>query len=233
MGRETNKQRRDRQAASAREKAAVARAAQRRTEQRRRALSILGTVVTVAIVGVVIAVVAIHSGGSQKNDRVAASPAVVNTVTSVTPASLTTVAGGSTTPLVKPAKSTDPALTANGKPELLYVGAEFCPFCAAERWSMVQALSRFGTFKNLVGDPLCDRRRNVATFSFYKSSYTSKYLTFMPVEDEDRSRNKLEPMTAAQQKTFSEYTGRASHSSTSAASTSQTRPATTTTICRA
>jgi hypothetical protein len=206
VGRETNKQRRERQADTAREKAAVARAAQRRTEQRRRALSILGTVVTVAVVGAVIAVVAINSGGSQSNDRVAASPSVVNTLTSVTPASLTTVAGGSTTPLAKPTKSTDPALTANGKPEVLYVGGEFCPFCAAERWSMVQALSRFGTFKGLSEIHSATDDGNVATFSFYQSTYASKYLAFTPVEDKDRNQNPLEPMTATQEKIFSEYT---------------------------
>ena len=38
----------------------------------------------------------------------------------------------------------DTALTSNGKPEMLYIGAEFCPYCAASRWSMALALSRFG-----------------------------------------------------------------------------------------
>ncbi len=33
-----------------------------------------------------------------------------------------------------------------GKPEVLFVGAEFCPFCAAERWPLIVALSRFGHF---------------------------------------------------------------------------------------
>ena len=40
-------------------------------------------------------------------------------------------------------------LTANGKPEVLYMGAEYCPYCAAERWAMIVALSRFGTFSGL------------------------------------------------------------------------------------
>ena len=42
-----------------------------------------------------------------------------------------------------------PALSTDGKPEVLYIGAEYCPYCAAERWPMVLALSRFGTFHNL------------------------------------------------------------------------------------
>jgi hypothetical protein len=40
-------------------------------------------------------------------------------------------------------------LTADGKPLVLYVGAEYCPFCASQRWAVVVALSRFGTFSNL------------------------------------------------------------------------------------
>ena len=29
------------------------------------------------------------------------------------------------------------------------MGAEFCPFCAAERWPLIVALSRFGRFTTL------------------------------------------------------------------------------------
>ncbi len=29
------------------------------------------------------------------------------------------------------------------------MGAEYCPFCAAQRWAMVNAFSRFGTFTGL------------------------------------------------------------------------------------
>jgi Domain of unknown function (DUF929) len=41
------------------------------------------------------------------------------------------------------------ALTASGKPEVLYTGAGFCPYCAAVRWPLIVALSRFGTFSGL------------------------------------------------------------------------------------
>ena len=40
------------------------------------------------------------------------------------------------------------ALTEAGLPEMLYMGAEYCPFCAAERWAMVMALSKFGTSRD-------------------------------------------------------------------------------------
>ncbi len=32
-----------------------------------------------------------------------------------------------------------PALTSGGKPQIVYMGAEYCPYCAAERWAMVVA----------------------------------------------------------------------------------------------
>ena len=64
------------------------------------------------------------------------------------------------------------------------MGAEYCPYCAAERWSMIVALSRFGTFSGLstVHSSTTDTPSNISTFTFHGSSYTSKYLTFTPVE---------------------------------------------------
>ena len=107
-----------------------------------------------------------------------------------------------------PKKISDPPLTSGGKPEVLFVGGEFCPYCAAERWSLVQALSRFGTFSNLseVSSSSTDVDPNTPTFSFYKSKYTSKDVAFVPVENEDRSQHQLVPMTAAEQRLFTKYT---------------------------
>jgi hypothetical protein len=210
VGRETNKQRRQKNAVTAREKASLARAEQQRADQRRRALTILSSVVAVALVLGVIGFFALNSHSHKKQtasgNRVAATPSVVKEVTAVTPATLQTVGAGTAT--VLPKKISDPALTSGGKPELLFVGAEFCPFCAAERWPMIQAMSRFGTFSNLneISSSSTDTDPNTPTFSFYKSHYTSKYFTFVPVENEDRNHNTLVNMTAAQNKIFSKYT---------------------------
>jgi hypothetical protein len=67
---------------------------------------------------------------------------------------------------------------------MLYMGAEYCPYCGAARWAMIVALSRFGTFSGLstVHSSSTDVDPNTPTWSFYKSTYTSKYLTFTPVE---------------------------------------------------
>ncbi|HSR26568.1 MAG TPA: DUF929 family protein, partial [Candidatus Eisenbacteria bacterium] len=50
----------------------------------------------------------------------------------------------------KVVRISEPALAGpTGRPEVLYVGAEYCPYCAAERWPLIVALSRFGTFSGV------------------------------------------------------------------------------------
>ena len=76
-------------------------------------------------------------------------------------------------------------LILNGKPEILYIGAEFCPFCAAERWALVIALLRFGTFSNLnfMTSSASDYAPSTPTFTFYNSTYTSPYISFVGIEE--------------------------------------------------
>jgi hypothetical protein len=208
VGRKTNKQRREQGAATAREKAAAARAIQQRAEQRRRASVILSVVVVVALVVAIGVVVGIHAHSSSggNNDRTASGTQhLVQTIGSVSPAALQQVGAGSTSQIAKPT-SGDPPLTKDGKPEFLYVGGEFCPFCAAERWSMIQALSRFGTFSGVSQIHSGVNDGNIATFTFYKSHYTSKYISFVPVENEDRDQKPLQALTASQTKIFKKYT---------------------------
>ncbi|HEY3766519.1 MAG TPA: DUF929 family protein [Gaiellales bacterium] len=75
-------------------------------------------------------------------------------------------------------------VTAAGKPVVVYVGAEFCPFCAAERWGMVAAFSRFGTLHNLgeTHSATADVYPNTPTFSFHGATYTSRYISLNTVE---------------------------------------------------
>jgi hypothetical protein len=77
-----------------------------------------------------------------------------------------------------------PALGAAGRPEVLYVGAEFCPFCGAERWPLVVALSRFGRFTRLDNVQSAPNSvfAGIQSFTFVGSSYTSRYLTFTGLE---------------------------------------------------
>ena len=99
-------------------------------------------------------------------------------------------------------------LTSGGKPEVLYIGAQYCPYCATERWALAVALSRFGTFHGLSGIHSAGGQEvypHTATLNFYKASYTSKYLTFTPVEQETVSEKPLEKLTSAQTTLITKY----------------------------
>jgi hypothetical protein len=196
---------------NARQKIAAQRAAARRSEIRKRAFLAGGSVVAVVAIVLVIVFFGLHkSGGGKSNIPVTgvALPASVSSKVTTVPAStLDTVGTGSlSTPL--PIKTASGAtLTSGGKPEMLYIGAEFCPYCAAMRWSMAVALSRFGTLSPLHGlySSSSDVDAHTATLTFYKSSYTSNYLTFTPVENETVTKAPLQNTTSAQLALWQKY----------------------------
>ena len=78
-----------------------------------------------------------------------------------------------------------------GKPIVVYIGADFCPYCATERWSLVLSLSRFGNFSNLHYMTSASNEGDYATFTFTGSSYSSKWVVFQPFEQEDRNHAQL------------------------------------------
>lgn len=104
-------------------------------------------------------------------------------------------------------------LVVNGKPAVVYVGAEYCPYCAAERWAAVVALSRFGTFSNLGETHSSDSDvfPGTITFSFYGSTYTSPYITFDPTETNTNQPSPqggytaLQPLSGLAKTTFETY----------------------------
>jgi thiol-disulfide isomerase/thioredoxin len=171
---------------NARERIAAQQAAAQRAEARRRMFLAGGSVLGVLIVVIVLIIVKAASNTPAAAAGSAASSSTTSTVTSelaAVPAStLNTVGKGTVSPMI--ATKGQPLLTSGGKPEMVYMGAEYCPYCAAERWGMVVALSRFGTFSglHLIRSSNNDIFTNTATLSFYKSTYTSKYLVFNPVE---------------------------------------------------
>lgn len=66
-----------------------------------------------------------------------------------------------------------------------YVGAEYCPYCAIQRWALLVALSRFGTFTHLdheVFSSSSDVYPHLASWSFVGATYSSKYFSFDPTE---------------------------------------------------
>jgi Domain of unknown function (DUF929) len=95
-----------------------------------------------------------------------------------------------------------------GKPELLYIGAAFCPYCATNQWAMIVALSRFGSFSNLQfshSAPSPEDYPSTATLSFFESTYSSKYISFLPIENLTVNKTLLQPITEQEQAIWNQY----------------------------
>jgi hypothetical protein len=200
---------RTKQDSDRRARIAQQREAQRRAEQRKRIYLAGGAILVVAIVAIALVLVKLNSGSgtpaAASNGPTGAALASLTKQVENVPTSVTDqVAGGgvNTSLFVQTATSAQVSsassslgsyfgtangtpLTSGGKPEVLYLGGEYCPYCAAQRWAMVNALSRFGTFSGLTTthSSSTDVDANTPTWTFYKSTYTSNYLVFTPVEE--------------------------------------------------
>ena len=83
----------------------------------------------------------------------------------------------------------------DGRPLTLFVGGQFCPFCASMRWPLVKALSRFGTFSGLGqmhSQSGTDGFASIASYDFAHATYTSDLLTAHLVEVADANGNPLQ-----------------------------------------
>src|ERR1022692_204006 len=205
---------------SAREKIAAQQALQQRADQRRKGLIAGGSIVVVLAVVVALIVVKSLGGSSAKaSDPATASATVAATVgrdiASVPATTLDKVAAGPAYPAkgsvypnaIRTISPAGTVLTSNGKPEVVYVGAEYCPFCAAERWALSVALSRFGAFSglHLIHSSSTDTDPNTPTVSYYKATYTSKYVTFATTEAQKVDKTPLQPVTALDKSLMGKY----------------------------
>ncbi len=89
---------------------------------------------------------------------------------------------------------------AGAQAEVLYIGAEFCPYCAAERWALTVALSKFGEFSNL--SLITSSGGDVPTLSYVGSTFAGDLVVFDPVELQDQDGEPLEDATDAQMERF-------------------------------
>lgn len=161
------------------------------------------------IVAFIIAIVILKNVTSPNLKPTPANQGVLQQLTGVGASTWETVGtGGVPNPFTT--RTGQPALKgSNGLPEFLYIGGEYCPNCAAERWAMINALSRFGTFQHL--SQLISYEENIHTFTFEGSSYTSKYIDFVPREiagnttDNTGNYVTLDRLTSAQQSLFNQY----------------------------
>ena len=179
----------------ARQRTAAQRAARQRALARRQWLA--PAVAVAAVLAVVAGLVAVKltSGTAPAASESAATRAVVSQVTAIPETVLARVRPS--TPL-QTVQRPGPVLMIGGKPAIVFVGEESCPFCAAERWPLAVALSHFGTWRHLgaTRSSPTDVFPNTATLSFRTASYESSGLTLRTTELTDNRGRRLQPLTA-------------------------------------
>jgi hypothetical protein len=172
-------------------------------------------VLLVGVIGLVVYALTRTTPAPRAVERTMTADDVVSAVSKVPPAVFDAV--GVTSPgaqLVPPTLLVgQPALQVSGKPVVLYVGAEFCPFCGSERWALIVALSRFGQFSSLrnMQSAQSSAFPGIQTFSFVGTGYSSRYLAFSGVElysdaiNDDGSFTRIARLTPAQATLVSRY----------------------------
>ncbi|HXV47109.1 MAG TPA: DUF929 family protein [Nitrososphaera sp.] len=91
----------------------------------------------------------------------------------------------------------EPLKRESGKSLVFFMGAGFCPFCAAERWAIVGALSNFGKWEGLAETTSADHDEkylNIPTVNFARAKYESEYVEFVGRETADRNFEPLQEL---------------------------------------
>jgi hypothetical protein len=132
------------------------------------------------------------SNGTSDVETITPAPASVITEVSHVPTSVATTVGvtspnNPTTPPVATGNASlwqSPASGAGARPVIFFYGAEFAPYAAAERWPLVVALSRFGTFKalGLMQSANSVAFSDTASFTFWHVHYSSVWVDLQTVE---------------------------------------------------
>jgi Domain of unknown function (DUF929) len=167
--------------------------AQIRKRQRMRRITILVTVLIIVIsIGVGVYFVAM-AGGESQWDKLIGQPVSTSDLSSLMNVSGQPYGPAATTTMQSAVQNYGgtPFVSA-GKPTVVFIGGEYCMYCAAERWSIIMALMRFGTFSGITYMSAAPDENDYATFSFVGSSYTSQYISFRPYEAFDRNEAALQ-----------------------------------------
>jgi hypothetical protein len=167
------------------------------------------TSASVGVVAVVLIIVVIINqlGGGNATVLTPLSSTVTSVLLQPSPSVIAAVGSGSQSGELTRLPGDTVLKGADGKPMVVYVGGEYCPFCAAERWTIVYALSQFGTFKGLsqIQSSSTDTPANTSTLTFYKSTYSSPTIDFSATELYDRNRDPLQTPTSQIENIFTTW----------------------------
>ena len=96
----------------------------------------------------------------------------------------------------------------DGKLVVFFMGAEYCPYCAAERWAVVRALQKFGQWSGLNQTMSAARDEqflNLPTYDFTEATYTSTHVEFVSRETKDREFKPLQKLLKSEEKLVRKY----------------------------
>jgi len=96
----------------------------------------------------------------------------------------------------------------NGKLVVFFMGAEHCPYCAAERWAVVRALSKYGQWRGLRQTMSAARDEpflNLPTYDLTEATYTSPHVEFVSREIRDREFKPLQKLLKTESKLVRKY----------------------------
>jgi Domain of unknown function (DUF929) len=154
----------------------------------------LGLIVLAIILVAVLVVIRNANQTNDTSDVETITPAPTSLVTALAhiPGATSAAVGvtSPTNPITAPTATDNAPLweaatsTSGLRPVVFFYGAEFAPYAAAERWPLVVALSRFGTFEEL---GLMQSSSSIAfsdtpTFTFWHVTYSSIWVNLQTVE---------------------------------------------------
>ncbi|HJZ37998.1 MAG TPA: DUF929 family protein [Solirubrobacterales bacterium] len=142
-----------------------------------------GLAMVVLVIGGAVALF-LAGGGSGGGDATGSVPAGAVVSRSI-PAGAQPASDAASVALGEVRRASEEPLLDGGKPLVFFMGAEWCPFCASERWGLVKATSRFGKWsglKELRSREGQDYFPALATYDLSKATYTSRYLNIRHIE---------------------------------------------------
>jgi thiol-disulfide isomerase/thioredoxin len=167
--------------------------------------------VALVIVAVVVLFLA-RGGGSGGNGMATAAPASTSASGTV-PAGSHGPTEAASLALAQVRRGSSEPLVEGGKPLVFFMGAEWCPFCASERWALVKATSRFGKWtglRELLSRSGQDYFPALPTYDLTHATYTSKYFDLRHKELATVEGDPLQKLSHFEEKLVDEYDERGS-----------------------
>lgn len=160
-----------------------------------------GLAMVALVIAGAVALFLARGGDSGTNAAAAAASASV-------PASSHQVSGPASVALGQVRRESGEPLLDGGRPLVFFMGAEWCPFCASERWALVEATSRFGTWsglKELHSRSGQDFFPSLPTYDLAGATYRSAYISLRHVEVATVDGEPLQKLGSFEERLVDEY----------------------------